>query len=76
MLALKIDDSTIKIDQVQTLMGVLIEYRDIPKRDQDNIIHIAFDILSDQKKELLEVSAALLKREQGEQKGNKTFKTS
>lgn len=48
--ACKIDDIAIKIDQVKSLMGVLIEYRDIPRKFQDNIIHVAFDILSEQEK--------------------------
>lgn len=55
----KIDDTAIKIDRVKTLMGVLIEYRDMSKSSQDNIIHVAFDILSEQKEALLEVSTAL-----------------
>lgn len=55
----KIDDTAIKIDRVKTLMGVLIEYRDMSKSSQDNIIHVAFDILSEQKEALLEVSIAL-----------------
>lgn len=56
----KIDDTAIKIDQVKTLMGVLIEYRDtMPLKYQDNIVHVAFDILSEQEKALLEVSTAL-----------------
>ncbi|MFZ5645831.1 MAG: hypothetical protein ACOY46_19920 [Bacillota bacterium] len=71
----KIDDTAIKIDQVKTLMGVLIEYRDtMPQKYQDNIVHVAFDILTCSEKTLLEISTALL-GEHGEQKGNKTFQT-
>lgn len=68
----KINDTAIKIDQVKTLMGLLIEYRDsMPRKYQDNIIHVAFDILHEQKNELIEVSTKL----SGELKGNKTIQT-
>jgi hypothetical protein len=80
----KIDDTAIKIDQVKTLMGMLIEYRDtMPQKYQDNIVHVAFDILSCSEETLLEVSTELSGRkiagehgEHGEQKGNKRLQTS
>lgn len=76
----KIDDAAIKINQAKTLMGVLIECRDtIPQKYQDNIVHMAFDILSFSEDTLLKVSMALSGRkmagEHGEQKGNKRFQT-
>lgn len=51
----KLDNVAVKIEQVKTLMGVLIQYNDIPKTFQDNIIHIAFDILAEQEKSLTEI---------------------
>jgi hypothetical protein len=59
----KIDEAAIKINQAKALMGILIQIRDdIPKKYQDNIFHITYDILSDQEKELIEVSSALLNK--------------
>ncbi|MEW5952594.1 MAG: hypothetical protein AB1815_02385 [Bacillota bacterium] len=56
----KIDDTAIKVAQVKTLMELLIEYRDsMPKKTQDDIIHIAHDILFEQTKELMGLSAEL-----------------
>lgn len=75
----KIDDVAIKIDQVKTLMEILIRCNDeIPPECRDNIIHVAFDILDDQENELIMAAAALLDQENrrtGEQKENKTLQT-
>ena len=76
----KIDDAAIKINQAKTLMEILIEYRkSMPSYCQDNIIHVAFDILDGQENELIAVSNELAARADarrtGEQKENKTLQT-
>lgn len=58
----RIDDAAIKINQVKILMGLLIKHHDtIPKKDQETIIHLAYDLLSDEEKALIGVSATLVR---------------
>lgn len=48
------NEIAIKMEQVKSLLEVLIEYRDIPKGNQENIIHVAHDIVLATLEELTE----------------------
>lgn len=55
-----IDSVAVKLYQIKSLMEILLECDDIPEKSKNNILHIAFDVITEQERTLIQVSKSLI----------------